>query len=406
MNGLPLIDIADYSYRLPDDRIASYPLNERDASGLLVATDNALKKDTFYHISRYLPENSLLVMNNTKVVQARLIFHKSSGARIEVFCLSPAEKSREEAFRSIGPVVWECMIGNVKKWKDEVLHLDIINADKGFTLAARQTGRSEQHYHVEFSWDAEELTFSEVLEMAGKMPLPPYINREAMDEDKLWYQTVYATNQGSVAAPTAGLHFTERVFGELSKKSVYPAFITLHVGAGTFKPVVTNNAMDHQMHHEWIGFSESFIRTFLASKKSVVVGTTSLRALESLYWFGLKVLRQNSSNPEFHIRQWEAYEWKGIELPGKNESLHAVLQYMHENDKREIHGTTELMIVPTYTFNMCDYLVTNFHQPKSTLLLLVAAFYGDKWKDTYAYALKNNFRFLSYGDSCLFKKQS
>jgi S-adenosylmethionine:tRNA ribosyltransferase-isomerase len=403
LENFKCISIEDYTYHLPADKIAHYPLEDRDTSCLLVYRDNEVLKDVFKNISSHLPGNSLIVFNNTRVVQARLLFCKDTGAQIEVFCLEPwgEIKDIQLAFQKKGRSSWFCLLGNAKKWKKDIL---VFRGHNGLVLKATKGEPVKDGYIVEFEWQDENLSFAEVLDEAGKTPLPPYIPRKAEEDDKVRYQTIYARHSGSVAAPTAGLHFTERVMDSLKEKNISPTYLTLHVGAGTFKPVSSPTMEGHDMHHEQIIFSKESVEELLAycNKTIISVGTTSLRSLESLYWLGAKI-EQGYKVPEagFSIAQWEPYELGHTGNLSVGESLQAVVNYMNKTGMQYLHGETSLIIVPGYKIRMADMLITNFHQPKSTLLLLVAAFCGENWKTIYTFALENGFRFLSYGDSCL-----
>jgi len=398
------INIEDYNYDLPSDRIAKFPLDQRDASKLLVYKNGNIHQSNFKDIDQLLPSDSLLLFNDTKVIQARLLFFKESGAKIEIFCLEPIQPISEIqlAFQQQSPVVWTCFIGNAKKWKEGTLKKMVTIGEHKIQFFAKRLGMEGEAHLVEFSWDPSSFNFSQLLESAGLVPLPPYLNREAEKEDKDRYQTIYAQHDGSVAAPTAGLHFTEEVFQKLYKKRIQSDEVILHVGAGTFKPVSANHIGDHEMHTEKIIIRKSTIENLLQkeNKKVIVVGTTTVRTLESLYWFGVKLMVDNHSL--FSIQQWDPYQEKYQLKNTVTEVLEAILNFMNNNELNELHGETQLMIAPSYPFKMVDILITNFHQPKSTLLLLVSAFIGEDWKKAYQYAYDNDFRFLSYGDSCLF----
>jgi S-adenosylmethionine:tRNA ribosyltransferase-isomerase len=404
MKQLHNISIADYDYDLPIHRIAKYPLPDRDQSKLLICKDGVLTQDVFQNIDAYLPSDSLLLFNETKVVQARLIFYKESGARVEIFCLEAVRPTSEVAlaFQQTSPVVWKCFIGNSKKWKQGSLKCKLLVNGQQVELFAQKAGLEGETNLIEFSWQPSHLNFSQILESAGMVPLPPYLNREAEKDDKFRYQTIYAQKNGSVAAPTAGLHFTDEVFQNLSRKDILTDKVVLHVGAGTFKPVLVGNIADHEMHSEKIVIQKSTIKTLLGKidKKIIVVGTTTVRTLESLYWFGVKLKIENEA--VFKISQWDPYQEKYQGEYSPKEILEYVLDFMAQNNLDELKGETELMILPGYDFKITDILITNFHQPKSTLLLLVSALIGEKWKLAYNYAMENDFRFLSYGDSCLF----
>ena len=397
------IKIEDYNYHLPQDRIARFPLEERDASKLIIYKDKKIGEDHFKNISSYLPDNTFLIFNNTKVMQARLLFQKETGARIEIFCLEPVSPTSEIqlAFQQKGSVSWKCFIGNARRWKSGLLVSRIKYKNREFKLTAEKVERSENSFLIKFRWEPEGLTFSEILETAGRVPIPPYLNREDVESDKERYQTVYARFDGSVAAPTAGFHFTDKVFEKLKSRIRGFDYLTLHVGAGTFKPVISKNIAGHEMHTERVFISKQTIKNILNNLGGIIpVGTTSVRTIESLYWFGVKLLADK--NAEFRIEQWDPYlKEHRVDLPPER-ALRTIIDYLEENDLEFLNGATQLMIVPGYRFRLIDGMLTNFHQPKSTLLLLIASWLGDTWKDIYNYALDNDFRFLSYGDSCLF----
>ena len=402
--------IENFHYSLPDEKIAKHPLQKRDESKLLIWENENIEEDKFYNLHKHLPENSLIIFNNTKVVEARLLFKKESGTTIEIFCLEPANEYADitTAMLQTKKVLWKCLVGNAKKWKDELLKKEIHHAKKSIVLTAKKISRQPDDFIIEFFWNDDALSFAEVLHLAGVIPLPPYLHRDAEKEDAVRYQTIYAKNDGSVAAPTAGLHFTDTVFEKLSNKKIERDFVTLHVGVGTFKPVKTETIEQHEMHAEFFEVNIELIEKMATSGKNVIaVGTTSLRTLESLYWMGLKiretskVKRQKEISVEdIIVQQWDAYE-----LDDKNisvqDSLQALLDWMSENRLYKLIAKTQILIAPPYKLKVANALITNFHQPKSTLLLLVAAIVGDKWKNIYDYALQNNFRFLSYGDACL-----
>lgn len=396
------ISIAQYTYDLPEERIALHPLEQRDESNLLIYKGGNISKEIFRSIPSHLPESSLMVFNNTRVVQARLLFRKASGALIEIFCLEPAGAIRDIqlAFQDKGKSSWFCLVGNAKKWKQGDLEL---NVDENLTLSVQKGEKIRDGYIIHFQWN-NELSFAEVLEMAGKTPLPPYIDRNAEEDDKHRYQTIFARHSGSVAAPTSGLHFTDTVMNSLAEKGIEKTYLTLHVGAGTFKPVSSETIGNHQMHHEQIIVQKETVQALLSHchKNIISVGTTSLRTLESLYWLGVK-LKNGYTIPEsgFIIDQWEPYAESKHEPLSPAEAMETLLECMSRNAMTHIHGETSLIIVPGYKVRMANVLVTNFHQPGSTLLLLVAAFCGQDWKKIYDFALDNDFRFLSYGDSCL-----
>ncbi len=396
-------EISAYTYDLPNERIAKHPLERRDCSKLLRYKNGIIEESVFNELPEYLPEKAMLVYNNTKVIQARLIFHKSTGARVEIFCLEPLNPSDYAlAFQATKKASWKCIIGNAKKWKSGVLKMPFfVNGTPHYLCAERVEGNSDAN-EVLFSWDCEDLTFSEVLEQTGKIPIPPYLNRETEESDVVRYQTVYSKYEGSVAAPTAGLHFTDAVFSAIDKKNIERCELTLHVGAGTFKPVKSEIIGGHDMHTEHIQVTAESLRKIANAKGAIIaVGTTSVRTLESLYWLGVKIKR--NSNCVTELKQWEAYE-----LPDNytlQEAFGAIIDYMEKNSLALFNATTQIIIAPGYQFKVIDGLVTNFHQPQSTLLLLIAALVGDDWHKIYDYALNNNFRFLSYGDSSLLMKR-
>lgn len=399
------LSIKDYTYELPDDRIAKYPLLQRDQSKLLVWKKGTIHETCYVQIADEIPGNSLLVFNNTKVVEARLLFRKSSGGIIEIFCLEPGEQYTDitTAMLQKEKVSWKCLVGGAKKWKDGSLHLTIAQGDKNITLTAGKLDKRNDHYLVEISWDDPALSFAEVLHMAGAIPLPPYLNRAAEESDKERYQTIYARHDGSVAAPTAGLHFTETVFESLKAHGIGNAFVTLHVGAGTFQPVKSATMQAHEMHAEFIDVTRQCIEQIMQYLPGniIAVGTTSCRTLESLYWLGCKVLADDTIQPEeLHLRQWEAYEMKEKEVDTTT-ALRALLQWIDKYNCDRLLTKTQIIIAPGYRFRVIKGLVTNFHQPQSTLLLLVAAITGNDWRVIYDHALANGFRFLSYGDGAL-----
>ena len=397
--------MAAYTYSLPEVKIAPYPLNVRDASRMLVHTNGDLKDARFRQLDEFLDPGTLLVLNNTRVVQARLEFFKTTGARVEVFCLNPLEpeKDVQRALGQPSPVTWQCLVGNLKKWKDGVLQIH--NPDTGFSLRASLEGSGTDGQRIRFRWSPPEMSFGEVLEMTGMTPLPPYITRKAEEGDKHTYQTVFARDEGSVAAPTAGLHFTPGVFERLRNKDIATEYVTLHVGAGTFKPVGSTTIGGHAMHQEQFVVETWFLERLAAQKGPVAcVGTTSMRTIESLYWLGALINKGiKPAGEALFLPQWTPYEWEG-ELPEVQQAVGALLQWARENGLQQIRGETALLIAPGYHFRMTDVLLTNFHQPGSTLLLLVAAFTGGDWRRIYNHALEQDYRFLSYGDSCLLFK--
>ncbi len=392
------IRIEDYSYELPDHRIAKYPLNQRDQSQLLIYNKGDISKDQFLNLDQYIDSNTTCVFNNTKVIQARLKFYKETGAQIEIFCLEPIEPSDYVlAFQQTERTTWKCIVGNLKKWKDKELRKTIRIQNIEIILKATKISNEGNAQIIEFTWNNSEFTFSDILENIGLTPIPPYLNRESEGIDKDRYQTIYSKLKGSVAAPTAGLHFTDSVLKRFKEKQIKLEEVTLHVGAGTFKPVKTETIDAHEMHTEHFVIRKESIGNLLNSTKILAVGTTSVRTIESLYWLGVKLLQNN--NWDSHISQWETYGLSNT--CSKEKSLKAILNYMDTNAITELHASTQIMIFPGYIFKMVDLLITNFHQPKSTLLLLIGAFIGNDWKKVYDFALNNDFRFLSYGDSSI-----
>lgn len=400
------IHIADYNYDLPDERIAKYPKAVRDESKLLLYRGGQISEDVFYNLPNYLPKGELLVFNNTKVIQARLHFHKSTGALIEVFCLEPhAPHDYQVNFATTRRVAWTCLIGNLKKWKEGKLERTINVGGKEVLLTAERVGVSGTGYEVVFDWGDDTVAFSEVLEAIGELPIPPYLNRETEASDLKTYQTVYSKVKGSVAAPTAGLHFTERVLAALDNNGIERNEITLHVGAGTFKPVKSEEIGGHPMHSEWIAVKRESIERLLAhGGHCVAVGTTSVRTLESLYYIGVMLHRNpDAHQDDLHVPQWMPYEYAASpELKLTTvEALRAIVDWLDRNKLPVLHTSTQIIIAPGYEYHVVKAMVTNFHQPKSTLLLLVSALIGDNWRRVYDYALSHDFRFLSYGDSSL-----
>ena len=424
MTSTKNIHIADYNYNLPDERIAKFPLAQRDSSKLLIYNKGVVSEDIFSSLPQYLPKNALMVFNNTKVIQARLHFQKETGATIEVFCMEPfAPVEYQQNFAQTGSVEWLCMIGNLKRWKEGILSRQVEVKGKTITFCAERLPYESPYttgtnHRVRFSWDGP-FTFSEILEAVGELPIPPYLNRETQESDKRTYQTVYSKIKGSVAAPTAGLHFTERVLHALDEAGIDREELTLHVGAGTFKPVKSKEIGDHEMHSEYIVVKRQTIeKLILHGGEAIAVGTTSVRTLESLYYIGLKILKNPEiSEEELHVNQWEPYESEeGVKLGvnasrGSNASqevkmdsttsLKALLDWMDRNDLQVLHTTTQIIIAPGYEYHIVRWMVTNFHQPQSTLLLLVSAFVHGDWRKIYDYAISHDFRFLSYGDSSL-----
>ncbi len=397
------IKTSDYSYPLPDERIAKYPLAERDASNLLVWKNGTIKNDRFKNIVHHLPENTLLVFNNTRVIHARLIFKKETGARIELFCLEPVHPSDHQlAFQEKQKVTWKCMVGNAKKWKAGPLLLGVDMAGKQVQLKAEKKAQHGNSFNIEFSWD-HPFTFAEVIEKTGILPIPPYLHRESEPSDEKTYQTVYAKTDGSVAAPTAGLHFTDAVLQRLTAKNIATGELTLHVGAGTFQPVKSETIDGHTMHHEQVIVPKKFIESLITGKQKIIaVGTTSVRSLESLYWLGQKLEQREMHGGNLEISQWEPYENK--RNTDVKKALQNIWKYLEETQQNTLRFSTQIIIVPGYEFKLVEGMITNFHQPQSTLLLLISAFLGNDWKKVYDYALANDFRFLSYGDSNLYLK--
>lgn len=404
MNNPKQIHIADYAYPLPDERIAKYPLPERDASKLLLYRHGEIAEDVFHHLPNYLPAGELLVFNNTKVIRARLHFHKATGALIEVFCLEPhTPLDYQLNFAARRSVSWTCLVGNLKKWKEGKLMREIEVGGRRLTLTAERRGLSGTGHEVVFDWGDDGVSFSEVLEAIGELPIPPYLNRDTEASDLQTYQTVYSKQKGSVAAPTAGLHFTEAVLAALDAKGIERNEITLHVGAGTFKPVKSEEIGGHAMHAEWIAVQRGSIERLLAhGGRCLAVGTTSVRTLESLYYLGV-MMQQRPDAPldDLHVPQWMPYEYAAEPGPklSAEEALQAVLDFMDRHALPVLHTATQIIIAPGYSYHIVKGIVTNFHQPQSTLLLLVSALVGDDWRRIYDYALAHDFRFLSYGDS-------
>jgi len=398
------IKISDYNYDLPNDKIAFYPKENRDESKLLVFKNNTIEDSVFKKLPDFLTENDVLVFNNSKVIHARIIVYNSNGARIEIFCLEPIDPTTviSQSFEQTNTVTWKCFVGNAKKWKNEI-SFQVILEHQMITISAYKTELSEGSFKVKFSWDSPSVTFAEWLDAFGKMPLPPYIKREADINDNNRYQTIFAQYDGSVAAPTAGLHFTKAVFEELSRKNIQQFWITLHVGAGTFKPVTSEFISDHYMHQEQIVVSKQMIQNLmnLKNKRIIAVGTTVARTLESLFIIGAK-LHLNMDNP-FHVEQWEVYDsdFQFQEI-SPVDSLQSIFKYLEKNHLEFLSGETSLMIIPEYKHKIAKGILTNFHQPQSTLLLLIASYIGDNWRKLYQHALDHDYRFLSYGDSNLY----
>ncbi|WP_279165927.1 S-adenosylmethionine:tRNA ribosyltransferase-isomerase [Phocaeicola coprophilus] len=396
------IKISDYNYPLPDERIAKFPLPVRDQSKLLVYRHGEVSETRFTSLPDYLEAGELMIFNNTKVIQARLHFRKETGALIEIFCLEPIQPNDYVLnFQQTSHAAWLCMIGNLKKWKEGSLHKEMNVKGHTITLTAtRGECRGTSHW-VDFTWDNPEITFADILEVFGELPIPPYLNRETQESDKETYQTVYSKIKGSVAAPTAGLHFTERVLQALRDKGVDLEEVTLHVGAGTFKPVKSEEIEGHEMHTEYISVNRQTIEKLIAhGGKTIAVGTTSVRTLESLYYIGVTIASHpDAGQEELHVRQWQPYETHPTMTTV--ESLQQILDYMKRHELEALHTSTQIIIAPGYTYHIVQKMVTNFHQPQSTLLLLVSAFVKGDWRTIYDYALAHDFRFLSYGDSSL-----
>lgn len=396
------IKISDYNYPLPDERIAKFPLPVRDQSKLLVYRHGEVSETRFTSLPDYLETGELMIFNNTKVIQARLHFRKETGALIEIFCLEPIQPNDYVLnFQQTSHAAWLCMIGNLKKWKEGSLHKEMNVKGHTITLTAtRGECRGTSHW-VDFTWDNPEITFADILEVFGELPIPPYLNRETQESDKETYQTVYSKIKGSVAAPTAGLHFTERVLQALRDKGVDLEEVTLHVGAGTFKPVKSEEIEGHEMHTEYISVNRQTIEKLIAhGGKAIAVGTTSVRTLESLYYIGVTIASHpDAGQEELHVRQWQPYETHPTMTTV--ESLQQILDYMKRHELEALHTSTQIIIAPGYTYHIVQKMVTNLHQPQSTLLLLVSAFVKGDWQTIYDYALAHDFRFLSYGDSSL-----
>jgi len=396
------IQISNYTYDLPDEKIAKYPLGNREESKLLVYKNNEITERGFQNLPEEIAEGTTMVFNNTKVIQARLIFYKETGARIEIFCLEPLSPADYNlAFQAKGASSWKCIIGNLRKWKSGVLKMSFTYEGEEQFLCAEHVENLDGAHEIKFSWNHTELSFSEVLELTGRIPIPPYLNRDTENTDLVRYQTVYSKHEGSVAAPTAGLHFTDSVFSRLDKKGVKRAELTLHVGAGTFKPVKAEQIGDHEMHTEHIQVNrESLQKIIDAGNQIVAVGTTSVRTLESLYWLGVKIM-SGKENP-YLLEQWDAYSLDADCSVAA--AYQAIIDFMERENQTLFNAATQIIIAPGYTFKVISGLVTNFHQPQSTLLLLISALVGEKWREIYDYALNNDFRFLSYGDSSLLMK--
>ncbi|MGN6194300.1 MAG: S-adenosylmethionine:tRNA ribosyltransferase-isomerase [Ginsengibacter sp.] len=401
------LSISDFDYTLPEEKIAVYPLPERDQSKLLIYKNGNISEDIYRNIANHLPENSFLIFNDTKVIKARILFQKKTGAVIEIFCLEPYEKINDYAvvLSQKNSTKWKCMIGGAGKWKEKFLEKEIqIDANK-IGLKAELVEKLSDAYVVELSWNPGDYSFAEIIDHAGETPLPPYIKRKAEESDAERYQSIYSHYEGSVAAPTAGLHFTKEIFSSFKEKNIDTGFVTLHVGAGTFKPVKSSNMEGHEMHAEWIDVTTKFLQQLIGHISDPVfcVGTTSVRTVESLYWMGLKTfLNPEISFANLKINQWEVYEEPLLSnVCSSKVALESLLKYLRNKKTERLFIQTQIIIAPGYSYQIADGIVTNFHQPKSTLLLLVSAMIGENWRKMYDYALTNEFRFLSYGDGCL-----
>lgn len=419
----PRLAIEDFDYPLTDDQIAFIPTANRSDSKLLVWDQDIIAESQYKNLASHIPANSTLLFNNSKVIAARILFEKNEHSNIEIFCLEPTEKYTPVllAMQATHKVEWNCLVGGAKKWKDILLHKEVNINNQSFTFSAKKILQENGKYIIEFSWDHPQITFSEILTHIGNIPLPPYIQRKTSDEDKDRYQTTYAVEEGSVAAPTAGLHFSKDVFECLNEKSIHQKYLTLHVGAGTFMPVKSATIDEHNMHAEFLEVEKHLIQYLFEQAKQkeinnpapknsfpiIAVGTTSLRTIESLYWMGVKVYlfaqsnHKNMDQQNLHLGQWEAYELAENKIP-VHVAMNALINWLDENKTDKLIAKTQLMVSPGYQFKICEGLITNFHQPKSTLLLIIAAIAGDQWKLVYDHALKNAYRFLSYGDGCLF----
>ena len=398
------IHISEYNYELPDERIAKFPKAERDHSKLLVYNKGEVGEDIFYNLPNYLPQGALMVYNNTKVIQARLHFRKETGALIEIFLLEPAEPADyEQMFQQTRRCSWLCLVGNQKKWKEGTLTRELRVKNEEVRVSATRRGEHGTSQWIDFEWDNERVNFAEILDEMGELPIPPYLNRETQESDKTTYQTVYSKIKGSVAAPTAGLHFTERVLSDIDARGIEREEVTLHVGAGTFKPVKSDTIGEHPMHTEYIAVRRHTLERLLAHNCEVIaVGTTSVRTLESLYYMGLKVVQNpDIREEELHVNQWEPYEEGRCKMEDVRSVIQALLDWMIRKELTVLHSSTQIIIAPGYTYHIVKMLITNFHQPQSTLLLLVSAFVKGDWHKIYDYALAHDFRFLSYGDSSL-----
>ena len=394
-----------FDYDLPNNRIAKYPLVKRDASKLLIWQNGKITDAVFKSLHEFLPKKSLLVFNNTKVIRARLQFQKKTGADIEIFCLDPVEPADYQlSFQQTQSCSWNCMVGNLKKWKEEPLIKEIQFEGEPVLVKAEKRKQDAGKVQVRFSWDNPKMNFASLIEAFGVLPIPPYLDRETEESDQIRYQTIYSKIKGSVAAPTAGLHFTDDVFNALKKKEITCAELTLHVGAGTFKPVKSETIADHEMHAEQILVKKDFLKLLLKKTgKRIAVGTTSIRTLESLYWLGCQLLENPGISPnQLQVEQWLPYQ-KETNI-SVTDSLHTLISYLDKHRQECLIASTQMIIIPGYQFRIVDGMITNFHQPQSTLLLLISAYLGNEWKKIYEHALQNGYRFLSYGDSNLYLK--
>ena len=401
------LSIKDFTYELPENKIAKFPLAERDASRLLIYKDGLITEDLYCNLAKHLPKKSLLIFNDTKVIEARIIFQKPSGGLIEVFCLDPHPPGSDInlVMQQRGSARWACMIGGAGKWKHGMVLQKKIQCQSGeIVLRASITERLKDSFVIDLHWEPSDISFAELLHLTGTIPLPPYIKRAVEETDRERYQTIYAHYDGSVAAPTAGLHFTEKIFESLALNNISHEFITLHVGAGTFKPVKSHQMQDHEMHAEYMNVKLDLVEKIARQKENIFcVGTTTLRSVESLYWLGVKLYKHPETDPkELEVRQWEPYESRNEPEITVENSLWALIGWMKKHRMKQVFANTQILIAPGYVSKIASGLITNFHQPQSTLLLLVAALVGNDWKRVYDYALANGFRFLSYGDGCLF----
>lgn len=400
----PSLVVKEFDYDLPSERIAVYPMEKRDSSKLLVYKKGCITDAIYRQVDEFLTAGSLMVFNNTRVIQARLHFKTATGATVEIFCLEPQDKHVEvnQAMQTTGKIRWQCLVGELKKWKEPVIQLRIPGEDAEILLSAVRLEKDGDTFVIEFSWTPDYFSFAEILEKAGRIPLPPYIKRELNEDDKQRYQTIYALHEGSVAAPTAGLHYTPAIFEKLNRKPIDIDYLTLHIGAGTFKPVKSETIEGHEMHSEQLLVEKNFIEKLIGHLEQgiIAVGTTSLRTLESLYWLGLRIHDGLfDENEEIAVKQWDPYLLDDHLEP--LEALRAVLSFLEKKGQHTMLTRTQVLIVPGYKWKVVNILATNFHQPKSTLVMLVAAFIGEDWKKVYRHALENNYRFLSYGDGSL-----